>query len=709
MILYSIIPLPLKDPVIIFSLVLLIILLSPILLRKLRIPNIIGLIFAGIIIGPFGLNLLLRDSSIILFGTVGLLYIMFLAGLEIDMIQFRRSRLRSIVFGSLTFLLPQVIGTLASYYLLGFNIITSILLASMFASHTLITYPIVARLGLTKTEAVTVAIGGTLITNVLSLLILSVIVQVSSDNLNSFFWFRITGLSLLTGFLIFWGIPKLGRWFFRTFEGEGYSHFLFSLAVVFLSAFLAQISGLEPIIGAFLAGLALNNLVPQNSSLMNRIEFVGNTLFIPFFLIGVGMLVDVRVLFGGTQAITVALTMIIVATLTKWLAADVTKRIFRYTKHEGMVIFGLTNGQAAATLAAITIGFNLGLLNEQVLNGTVMMILITCLIASFATESGGRHMAIAESERVALEKDVHERIMVPISNPKTIGNLIDLAILIREPSMAEPIFPLTIVKDDEDVERQVQQSKKMLEQAVKHASASGTSVQLVTRVDLNIPSGIIRAMKELQITTIIIGWNAKMSAREKIFGSVLDNVLTGSTQTLFVCKLLYAVNTFQRIRVFVPPLAHYEPGFSNWLQMIKILNQQAGTSLEMTGSAATIKQLKLILPKRQPFANPRYNFDETMPNLSNLSKTAKTGDLFVFVSARRTNISYQSYLDDIPYMLSKRFDPFSFIVVFPEQTAKGTYESALQLDDYSVFPYQKNLSFFNRMLENIKKILKFGK
>jgi Kef-type K+ transport system membrane component KefB len=707
--LMSIFQLPLEDPVIIFTLVLFIILLSPIILRKLRIPSIIGLIVAGIIIGPNGLNLLLRDSSIILFGTVGLLYIMFLAGLEIDMIQFRRSRLRSIVFGALTFLLPQVIGTLVSHYLLGFNIPTSILLASMFASHTLITYPIVTRLGLTKTEAVTVAIGGTIITNVLSLLILSVIVQISGDNLNNLFWIKITSLSILMGFLIFWGIPKLCRWFFRTFEGEGYSHFLFSLAVVFLSAFLAQIAGLEPIIGAFLAGLALNNLVPQNSPLMNRIEFVGNTLFIPFFLIGVGMLADFRVLFEGTQAIIVALTMIMVATITKWMAAYITRRIFGYTKHEGLVIFGLTNGQAAATLAAITIGFNLGLLNEQVLNGTVLMILITCLIASFATESGGRHMAIAESERISLEKDVHERIMVPISNPKTIENLMDLAILLKDPSIPEPIFPLTIVKDGADVEHQVQQSKKMLEHAVKHASATGTNVKLVTRVDLNIPSGIIRAMKELQITTIIIGWNAKMSAREKIFGSVLDNILQGSTQTLFVCKLLYTINTFQRIRVFMPPLAHYEHGFMNWLQMIKILSQQAGTSLEMTGAPATIAQLKKVLPHKQPFVNPNMLVDEKTPNLKNLSKTAQSGDLFIFISARRTNISYQSYLDDIPYFLSRRFEPFSFIIIFPEQTAKGTYESTLQLDDYSVFPYQKNLSFFNRVLEKFKNLLKFEK
>lgn len=703
------IALPFKDPVIIFTLVLIIILLTPIVLRKIRVPSIIGLIFAGVIIGPHGFNLLLRDSSIVLFGTVGLLYIMFLAGLEIDMIQFHRSRYRSIVFGALTFLFPQVLGTLAAQHFLGFNLPTSILLASMFASHTLISYPIVTRLGLTKTEAVTVAIGGTLITNVLSLMILSVIVQLSIGELNTFFWIRIISLSLFFGFLIFWGVPRLARWFFRTFEGEGYSHFLFTLAIVFLSAFMVQLAGLEPIIGAFVAGIALNRLIPQHSPLMNRIEFVGNTLFIPFFLIGVGMLVDFKVLFSGQQAIIVAVTMIVVATLTKWLAADATRRIFRYSKDEGLVIFGLSNGQAAATLAAVTIGFNLGLLNEEVLNGTVMMILVTCLIASFATESGGRQMAIAERKKVDTGGVTAERIMVPISNPNTIENLMDLAIMLKDKTSSEPVYPLTIVKEDEEVDARIAQSRKMLEQAMKHASATGTGVQLITRVDLNVPSGILRTAKELQITTIIIGWNAKMSARERIFGSVLDNILTGSTQTVLVCKLMFPVNTFQRIRVFMPSLAHYEPGFMSWLQMTKIFAQQAGTSLEFNAPAEAIQYTGKAVQTKSPFVNPSFIPDENVPDIKKIGRKVQSGDLCIFISARRTNISYQGYLDDIPFLLSRHFEPHSFIVLFPEQKARGSYESTLQPDDFSVFPYSKNLGFFASILERFRKLLKFEK
>lgn len=709
MIFLSPIKLPFEDPVIIFTLVLVIILLSPIVLRKLRIPSIIGLIIAGIIVGPHGLNLLLRDSSIILFGTVGLLYIMFLAGLEIDMVQLRKSRYKSILFGLLTFSIPQTLGTIIAYHYLNFNLPTSILLASMFASHTLLTYPIISRLRIAKAEAVTVAIGGTLITDTLALLILSVIVQVHKDQITLIFIIKVLLMSVVFGLFVFWVIPKVAKWFFRTFEGESYSHFVFVLAIVFMCAFIAKLAYLEAIIGAFLAGIVLKDLIPENSALMNRLQLVGNTLFIPFFLIGTGMIVDLKVLFLEPSSLKVALVMVVIATTAKWLAAYITQQILGYSVSERNIIFGLSNSQAAATLAAVTIGYELGIFDDNVLNGTILMIIVTCFIASFATESGARKLAVAEEKQIDDKSEEHQRIMVPISNPQTIEKLMDLAILIKDPIMVDPIYPLTIVKDDEDVDRQVQQSKKMLEHAVKHASATGTTVQLVTRVDLNIPSGIIRAMKELQITTLIIGWNAKMTAREKIFGSVLDNILLNSIQTLFVCKLLYSVSTFQRLRVFMPPLAHFEPGFINWLQMIKILTQQAGTSLEMTGSPATLEHLRKFLPEKKPFVSPVMIADEEIPNLNSLAKAAQSGDIFIFVSARRTNISYQNYLDDIPFLLSKYFETASFIVVYPEQTSKGTYESSLQLDEHSVFPLQENITRLNRLIGGIKSFFRFNK
>jgi len=338
-----------------------------------------------------------------------------------------------------------------------------------------------------------------------------------------------------------------------------------------------------------------------------------------------------------------------------------------------------------------------------------LMILVTCLIASFATESGGRKMAIAEENRELPKPGLPQRIMVPISNPQTIEKLMDLSILIKDPSLPEPIYPLNIIKDDADADAHILRSRKMLEQALKHAAAAGVRVQLITRVDLNIPSGILRAAKEMQITSIIIGWNAQITTREKIFGSVLDNILHSSSQTLLVCKLLYGINTFQKIRLFIPALAHYEPGFSSWFQMIRVLTQQAGTSLEIMATGDTIEHIRKIIPVQRPYISPGLFIDNSIPDLKKLARTANSGELFIFISARRTNISYQSYLDNVPYDLSRRFQNQSFIVIYPEQSSKGEYSTNLQLDDYSVFSYQKKISFFSQTLLKIKDFLNFGK
>lgn len=545
--------LPLTDPVLIFALVLLIILLAPLLLKKVSIPGIIGLIVAGIIVGPNGFNLLLRDSSIVLFGTVGLLYIMFLAGLEIDLTEFKKNKHKSIVFGILTFIIPQSTGTLVSYYFLGFSLPSSILLASMFASHTLLAYPITSRLGISKIETVNIAVGGTIITDTAALLVLAVIAGSTNGELDSAFWIRLgIGLTVFT-FIVLFIIPRIARWFFRNLEAEGSSQFIFVLAVVFIAAFLSELAGVEPIIGAFLAGLAINRLIPPSSALMNRIEFVGNTLFIPFFLISVGMLVDFRVLFRGPDALIVAATMVVIAMGAKWLAAYFTQKIFKYSVDERNIIFGLSNAQAAATLAAVLVGFNLGLLNEDVLNGTIIMILVTCIVSSFVTEHSGRRLAIYESEKKPDVKDFPERILVPVSNPATIEPLVDLAIMLRDPNSQEPIYPLTVVKDNEEAKEKIAFNTKALQKAMKDASATEIPVHIASRVDVNTTSGILRAMKELMISEVVMGWNGKITAKDMIFGSVLDSLLQNSRQMILVSKIIYPLNTIKKVIVAVPP------------------------------------------------------------------------------------------------------------------------------------------------------------
>lgn len=660
---------PLTQPVLIFAVVLFIILFAPPLVRRLRAPGLIGYIVAGILVGPNGFNLLLRDSSIVLFGTVGLLYIMFLAGLEIDLNDFQKSRNRSLIFGALTFAIPQTLGTLAGYYVLGFELRSSILLASMFASHTLLAYPVVSRLGLTANEAVTVAVGGTIITDTVALLVLAVIAGSARGELDAAFWLQLVIAFTIFLFVVLWGIPKIGAWYFRNMRGDGGSQYIFVLAVVFVCAFLAEVAGVEAIIGAFLAGLALNRLVPHTSPLMNRIEFVGNTLFIPFFLISVGMLVDLRVLFRGTEALTVALVMVVVATGSKYAAAYFTQRIFGYTTDERHLIFGLSNAQAAATLAAVLVGFNLGLLNENVLNGAIVMILVTCFIATFTVDAVGRRVALAESSRKPDLSETPERILVPIAHPATIEGLMDVAILIKNPQLPEPIYPLVVVRDDADVHERVATSMKSLEKAIRHAAATETPVQVVSRVDLNIASGIARAAVELMITEVVIGWNAQPSTSQRVLGGVLDHLLTLIRQQVLVCRLAHPLNGTEKIVVLAPPGAERETGFIRWVRMMRNLAKQIGADLDIYGDAATLQQVRAFLSATKPAVTAVYTPLTDWESSGQVPESVGESNLFLLVSARSGSLSHHAFLDALPRRLAAEHPETNFIIVYPEQHA----------------------------------------
>ncbi len=434
--------LPLTNPVLKFLLILVIILFAPIILNKIKIPHLLGLIIAGAVIGPNGINLMERDSSIILSGTAGLLYIMFLAGLEIDLGDFKKNSKKSLVFGLYTFIIPMTLGIFAGLYLLEFSLPTSVLLASMFASHTLIAYPLISKMGVAKNKAVNITVGGTLITDTLALLVLAVIVGMNTGEVNTEFWVGLSISILLFGLIVMLLFPIIGRWFFKRFD-DNVSQYIFVLVMVYLGAVLAEMAGIEAIIGAFLAGLALNRLIPHTSPLMNRIEFVGNAIFIPFFLIGVGMLIDYRAFFKDLETIKVASVMIVVATTAKFLAAWITQKTFKFSTDQRRLIFGLSNAQAAATLAAVLVGYNIilgktetgepiRLLNESVLNGTILMILFTCTIASFVAQKGAKNIALLETSDTETEDEENqEKILIPINNIETTDELVNLGVTIK--------------------------------------------------------------------------------------------------------------------------------------------------------------------------------------------------------------------------------------------------------------------------------------
>ncbi len=660
--------LPFKDPVLVFSLVLLIILLVPILLRKLRMPGIIGMILAGVVIGPNGLNLLERNASFILFGTVGLLYIMFTAGLEIDMQDFKKNRNTSVAFGLASFFLPQIMGMAAGYYVLGYGVPASMLLGALLGSHTLLAYPAASKLGIAKSRSVTITVGGTLIADLLSLLVLAVIASSARGELGGAFWLRLVVSLALYAVVVIWGLPRLSRWFFRNVESESVAQYTFVLAVVFVTGFLAELAGLEAIIGAFLAGLVLNQLIPHRSPLMNRIEFVGNAVFIPFFLISVGMLVDVRVLFQGAEAWLVAGTMLGVATAGKWLAAWLTEQFFDFTPTERNVIFGLSNARAAATLTAVLVGFELKVLDESVLNGAVIMILFTCIISSLVTERAGRKLAIAESTKKVDISAGPNRILVPISNPATIEHLVDFAILLKEPHSGTPLYPLAVVKDAEDTPTQLVQQNKMLEQAIHHAAAVDEKVQLVTRIDMNVSSGVLRAVRELLITKIVIGWNGRVTTQQRIFGSVLDNLLAQSYQAVYVCKLLHPLSTMNRMVVSVPANAGLEKGFGAWVLDLHRMAKQIGVSMTIYADADTRQHLETVFSRTALNVEKTFRDGTGWPLEGGPAGHVTPDDLLVVVSARAATLSYNGYLDKIPRQLAREFEPISFVILYPEQT-----------------------------------------
>jgi len=587
---------PLSNPVHIFALISLILLLAPLILSRLRLPGTVGLILAGMVVGPHGLHILDKDASVVLLGTVGILYIMFLSGLEVDFQEFKRSSRKSLIFGTLTFAIPQGLGTLVGFYIIGLPLTSAILLASMFASHTLLAYPIASKLGITRDEAVMVAIGGTLVTNTVSLSILAIITSSTNGTLNASF-----GIILIVSFVIFCllmfiVLPRLARWSFCNMESEGVSQFVFVLVLVFVSATIAQLAGIEPVIGAFIAGLAVSRFVPIGSTLLNRINFVGNALFIPYFLIYVGMLVNFRVLLGGSQALIVAALMTGTATLSKWIAALITQRLFNYSKNQRGIIFGLTNAQAANTLAAVMVGYRLGLFDDNVLNGTIVMIFFTCIISALVVERAGMRLAESltadfEAAPAADQELNRQRILVPVSNTASVPRLLDFAFAIKLNQAFDPVYFLTVVTDTSDAKKRVLEAERVLLSVCDHASAGEGYVKPVSRIDVSAAGGIIRVIREMNISSVVLGWAERSSTKEYLFGSLHAQVLAQSHVMTLVNGLRVPLNTIKRLVVVLSPHIEHECGLPESLAMIAALRGKIKVPVVCLGLASAVNAL----------------------------------------------------------------------------------------------------------------------
>lgn len=694
--------LPWQNPVLIFSSILFIILFAPILLNKLKIPQIIGLIIAGAVIGPYGINLLQRDSSVVLFGTVGLLYIMFLAGLEIDLADFKKNSKKSLIFGMYTFLIPMTLGTLAGLYVLEFSLNTSILLASMFASHTLIAYPIISKMGVTKNKAVNITVGGTMITDTLALLVLAVIVGMSKGEINSQFWIRLVISFSIFASLVWFVFPVLGRWFFTKFE-DNISQYIFVLGMVFLAAFLAEAAGIEAIIGAFLAGLALNRLIPHTSALMNRIEFVGNALFIPFFLIGVGMLINFRVFFEGWETILVAIVMTAVATLSKFLAAWLSQRTFNFSSAQRDIIFGLSNAQAAATLAAVLVGYNIilgtdetgepiRLLSESVLNGTILMILVTCTHASFVAQKGASVLALEENTKdEGTEETKTEKILIPINYPENIEELINLGTTIKAKKSKNSLLALNIVPSDSQDATKEKAARKLLEKASVIAAGSDNHLTELIRYDSDIVNGITNVVKENKATDLVMGLHKQHGISDSFLGKLTEGILKNCNITTFIYKNVQPINTISQYLTVIPENAEKEIGFAFWLLRIWNIGVNTGAKLVFYGTNDTLDYIRQVQKMQEisvsyvPFAD----WDDFLI----ISRDLKSNDALVVVLSRKNGKSFDPIMKKLPKYLNNYFQSNNYLLIYPMQEGFDHPENSDPLDSTSLNPTDQFISF----------------
>ena len=664
--------LPITDPTWIFLLVLLIILFAPILLTKLRIPHIIGMILAGLAIGEHGFNILVRDSSFELFGKVGVYYIMFLAGLEMNMADFKKNRGKAVALGLLAFIVPISIGMVTNVLLLKYSLITSILLASMYASHTLVAYPIVIRYGISRQRSVSIAVGGTAVTDTLTLLVLAVISGVFKGEAGGLFWLWLVVRFVVLGGLIMWLLPRVGRWFFRRYD-DNVMQYIFVLAMVFLGAGLMELIGMEGILGAFLVGLVLNRLIPHVSPLMSHLEFVGNALFIPYFLIGVGMLIDVKVIFGGGDALKVAGVMIVVALGGKWIASWLTQKIYRMSALERELMFGLSNAQAAATLAAVLVGYNIilpdgsRLLNEDVLNGTVLLILVTCIVSSFTTERAARKMAMGEAHPEEDRSREPEKILIPVANPNTIEYLMNLSLVIRDPKQKDNLLALNVINDHSGTEALEQQGKRYLERAAKITASAGVELKCISRYDLNIAAGIIHTAKEHGATDVIIGLHWKVNIVDSFFGMLTESLLKGLHREVMVARFLIPINTLRRIIVAVPPKAEYEAGFQKWVDHFCRMGTTLGCRVHFFANEQTGNLLQALVKKKHSNTLTEFSRLDEWEDLLLLTGQVNYDHLLVVISARRGSISYDSSFEKLPSQLGRYFTNNSLIVLYPDQ------------------------------------------
>ncbi|SDQ94223.1 cation:proton antiporter [Natronobacterium texcoconense] len=660
---------PLEQPVLVFAVAMAVFLVGPLLAKRLGQPGIVGIVVFGAVIGPGALELVDHSDAIVLLGEVGLIYLLFTVGLELDLQGFREAPEDAAIFGLTSFYLPFIVGTIGTYVVLGLDVWASLLLAAVFASHTLLAYPVVNQYGVTKNPAVTAVFGGILFTDTSALVVLAVVIGAVGTGL-SIWLFAEIALALVVLFATAWFVvPPISRWFFQTFSEESYFEFLFVMVAIFATASLAELLELSPILGAFIAGIAVNRLISEGGTLMNRIEFVGNAFFIPFFLLHVGMLVDPSVIFDGPRTLQVAGFVIATMLVTKAVAAWLVAEFQNYTRNERDVIFGLSIGQAAAALAITLVGFDAGLFGLDVLNAVVVMLLVTALVSPWLTERGANRLALERSPGEEGRSVGDPTILLPLSRYADLQQrLLELAFVIKGEGGSEPVNVMRVVQPEEGAtDRRIAEARADLEELAATGSAAEVPIETETRVNHNVASGIVRGSVEVQANLILLGWDATASFRHRVFGSIIDQVLQRSQLPVLVSRLGHPINTTRRIFVVVPVGADSHEGFYEGVHLVKRLAASLGAELTVLVVADDPDRFEAAFGRVEEDATAEFEaVDDWGRLLPALESEASDDDLIVTISPRRGDVGWHPELDELPGRLAE-LPPASFITVHPRQ------------------------------------------
>ena len=664
---------PITNPSLIFFLVLVIILLAPIIMGKLRIPHIIGMVLAGVAIGQYGFNILVRDDSFELFGRVGLYYIMFLAALEMDVEGVKKNKGRLSLFGLLTFAAPFTLTFIMSEWLLGYPTIASLLLGCLMASNTLIAYPIVSRYGQQRKPSVALSVGASMLSLLVALVVLAALVASHNGQTGVLFW-----LWFVAKFVIYCGglailIPKLTRWFLRRYS-DAVMQFIFVMAMLFMSAVLSESIGLEGIFGAFLSGLILNRYIPHVSPLMNRIEFIGNALFIPYFLIGVGMLINVRLAFSDTGVLWVALAITLFGTVGKAIAAYLSALLFRLPLNtSGNMMFGLTSAHAAGAIAIIMVGMRLTtpdgsvLVTGEMLNGVVLMILLTCLISTVVTEQAAQQITLRDKEIPQEDTQDDEKMLIPMKYPEYAVRLVNLAIMMRNPKLGRGLVGLSVVYDDVDMRLNQERGQRLLEKVQQYAAAADVKMQTQVRVAANIANGIKHAFKEFRASEIIIGMHMHQEVSASFWGEFHQSLFNGLNRQIIMARLKQPLSTIRRIEVAVPSRAQFEPGFYRWLERVARLSVNLECRTIFHGRTDTLALINQYVRNRHPEMRVEFMQMDHWNEMPRLAATIAKDHLFIVIAARKGTVSYKNALEHLPEEIQQFFSGKNIIIIFPDQ------------------------------------------